>query len=950
MQNHLERVSAVAELERAGVKFDAVGNGELRCKCPAHDDKTPSATINVEKNVWKCQASQCNAKGDIATFLALVLEVDRKVVVEDLKRRYNLDEVKTISSEVVERFHSQLKRSPHLDALAARGVTDSMMRAARLGDHNGRVTIPVYDDQRRVVDVLRYLPGAPPTQKMYHTKGYSRLRLYQVDDLKYDDVWVHGGPIKALVAKHLLNPHGVGAVSSTGGEGSWDPSWSPLFKGKRVWLCFDVDRAGKAATKRVGAMLHGYAAEVRVVELPLDVEKHPKGDFNDWVGAEGATPQDALDAAARAPKYEPEEEALHVERGLRDTTLDKAVDAANVEWRLRFEGVAAALADEAYFVPKTVLVNCTRSQPNCGKCPISRSEPDDGDATTRTVNPSSAALLELIGAPAAKMGTAMRRALHIPRCKEVEFIVRDHYRVNDMRLTPQIALGGEGAGVTMHRAYSVDCDVDMNTPYQFHAMLYPHPNNGQATLLVDSVRPTQDSLDRFKLEGPAAEAVAGVFMPADWTLPALTLKLETLHKDIEANVTRIRDQFPLHLAYDLAYHSPLWLPNLEDGGPPIKGWLNVLVIGDSAQGKSETFIRLQEHYGLGERVECKNATVPGLLGGVQQIGSRWFVTWGVLVRYDRRLVCLEEIKGAPVEVLGKLTDARSSGVAEIPKIERRRAFARTRLIAVSNPRANRQLGDYSFGVEAMQELVGAPEDLRRFDLGLAVPAGRVTQAAMRHVREAPHEAVPELCRNLILWAWTLTPDRIGFTDEAYAVLRDASLRLTAKYDSCFPLVDAGTAQQKLARIAAALAARTFSSDDGGGTMLVRPCHVEYAEQFVHRCYDDPAVGYDAVSAAMRNRAVLRDPRGVETFLRATRHPATLVDGLLGKDEVQLCDLQDWMQTDRDVAQDAMSTFVRHNALRRVGRSEYRKSEGFIQLLKRLVGQFDETQETHDDGM
>ena len=74
-------------------------------------------------------------------------------------------------------------------------------------------------------------------------------------------------------------------------------------------------------------------------------------------------------------------------------------------------------------------------------------------------------------------------------------------------------------------------------------------------------------------------------------------------------------------------------------------------------------MRLMDHYKLGARHECKNATSAGLLGGLQQLGSRWFVSWGIIPMHDKRLVVLEEIKGTPIEVLAKLTDMRSSGIA-----------------------------------------------------------------------------------------------------------------------------------------------------------------------------------------------------------------------------------------------------------------------------------------------
>jgi hypothetical protein len=47
---------------------------------------------------------------------------------------------------------------------------------------------------------------------------------------------------------------------------SFPASWVPLFKGKRVVLCFDNDGPGQAASAKVAVMLHGTAAEVLALD------------------------------------------------------------------------------------------------------------------------------------------------------------------------------------------------------------------------------------------------------------------------------------------------------------------------------------------------------------------------------------------------------------------------------------------------------------------------------------------------------------------------------------------------------------------------------------------------------------------------------------------------------------------------------------------------------------
>lgn len=143
MPTKIDRINALSELERIGWKFDALGNDEVRCLCPAHDDSNPSCTLNVKKNLWKCHS--CQAKGDIVTFIAYAMKVKRQTVIIDLSSRYDLEDVKEINLKTVEKFHQEIwSAGPLLQALYDRGLTDETIRKRRLGFHNGRLTIPVF--------------------------------------------------------------------------------------------------------------------------------------------------------------------------------------------------------------------------------------------------------------------------------------------------------------------------------------------------------------------------------------------------------------------------------------------------------------------------------------------------------------------------------------------------------------------------------------------------------------------------------------------------------------------------------------------------------------------------------------------------------------------------------------------------------------------------------------
>jgi len=77
-------INALAELERLNWQCIPSGANEVKCLCPVHEDQIPSVCLNVEKNVWVCQASQCKVKGDIIALLAYIAKVERKTIIVDL--------------------------------------------------------------------------------------------------------------------------------------------------------------------------------------------------------------------------------------------------------------------------------------------------------------------------------------------------------------------------------------------------------------------------------------------------------------------------------------------------------------------------------------------------------------------------------------------------------------------------------------------------------------------------------------------------------------------------------------------------------------------------------------------------------------------------------------------------------------------------------------------------
>ena len=103
-------------------------------------------------------------------------------------------------------------------------------------------------------------------------------------------------------------------------------------------------------------------------------------------------------------------------------------------------------------------------------------------------------------------------------------------------------------------------------------------------------------------------------------------------------------------------------------GGIIKGWLDTMVIGDTRTGKSQMAQRFVKTLGMGGYINGENARRTGVIGGVQQFGGSWVVTWGAIPMNDRGLLIIDEASGLDIDDVKDLSSTRSSGAVTMNKI------------------------------------------------------------------------------------------------------------------------------------------------------------------------------------------------------------------------------------------------------------------------------------------
>ncbi len=135
--NILDVVSPYVEVQKAGKQF--------KCKCPFHNEKTPSFNISPERGMYHCYG--CGVGGDIFTFIEAIEGVDFKGALKILadkagvqltpvspEKQSERDRLYATLEATTKFYVEELKKNPEaLAYLKKRGVTDQTVASWRIG-------------------------------------------------------------------------------------------------------------------------------------------------------------------------------------------------------------------------------------------------------------------------------------------------------------------------------------------------------------------------------------------------------------------------------------------------------------------------------------------------------------------------------------------------------------------------------------------------------------------------------------------------------------------------------------------------------------------------------------------------------------------------------------------------------------------------------------------------
>jgi hypothetical protein len=932
----VRKIDPVALLKEFVVAFKDRGNDWVTVQCPYHNDSDDleKAHGGINKLTGGFNCFSCgHDNGGVLGFLSVKMGVPEQAVLAYHDNIFGTNNKVDNESDVAlcSLCHDNLLGCAEMlqQVYNKHGITTETVKKFKLGRYpqTGRLTIPIFDNEGKIGDIRQYKYGAlgDGEGKIVSRKGAKTLLFATCNIDEHDVIYITEGEMKAM----LLWQNGFAAVSPTHGATSWSAAFTHRLRGKDIVLVYDIDKPGRKNAEKRCIDLHRHVKTVKNVFL-VDVEDIENGDVTDYFVKKQKTVDDFKSLVETTPCYTPYEQKPVTEEDVPPVKVPLAASSkAELNGkRILTECVISAKDTSPYIIPKKLRVRCSRSKDYCTNCRV-YDKPDD---TTFEYDADSAKILDLVVTKGSKEAV---KDLHIKQsgiyrgCKIADFDELESYNVEELRVIPQLAVGHATDEQVTRRVFYVGNSIATNSSYMLSARVAPMPGDGHATLVVYNADPTVDNLDNFSTTEDLS-----VFKTTENTVEAVEAKLNHIYSDFESNVTRIKMRKDLHLVYDLAFHSVLYIPY---EGRNVKGWADVLVIGDSGQGKSEASSRMSQHYRAGERVDSKRASVAGIVGGLQETNKRWFITWGTIPLNDRRLVILEEVKGMGVGELTKLTDMRSSGFAEIHKIERAKTYARTRLIWISNPRSDSKISTYNYGVDAVRELIGSLEDIRRFDIVAAVASGEVPYEVINsaHLVTTDHVYTTTKCSELVQWAWSRKERNIQVGADTITEALAAASRLSNQYSSACPIVEPSDQRLKMLRLATAVAARVYSTEDGEN-LVVLPCHVQVIERLMNRLYKTKALGYYEFSNAAKNEEAINDANAVTAAINTMPHAADAARCVLEADTLRTDDIVNFTDWPLDRASEFIGTLVRAGAVKRSKRGGYRKTSAFIDVLKQMV--------------
>ena len=226
-------------------------------RCPWHEDRTPSLSLDLSKGVWKCHAG-CG-EGGLLDFEMRFSSLDRGAAYAEIARVLGLEVANPVFSEAPDATYEYRDASGLIVFQKLRYPGKRFSQRSQDADGRWQHRIP---------------PGPKP---LYNLPDVITANVVAVCEGEKDCDAVDALNLSQYDEKGFCR---VAATTNFAGAGKWDARYSPYFAGKLALLFPDNDAVGKCHAQMVAESVSAYAHAVRIVDLPGLPEK---GDVSDYL-------------------------------------------------------------------------------------------------------------------------------------------------------------------------------------------------------------------------------------------------------------------------------------------------------------------------------------------------------------------------------------------------------------------------------------------------------------------------------------------------------------------------------------------------------------------------------------------------------------------------------------------------------------------------------------------
>lgn len=871
-------MTRIAELIWPETNF---GEGEHPVRCPFHGDDRASAHVNIEgdKLLFHCKA--CDVGHNAITLLADYYNTETKHASKILSTVNGA----TKTSFEWEQYHQALLTNKDaINFIKQYGINDNIIKELKIGFIGKGVSFPVFIGDN-LVDVRTYSPDQTP--KVRSVLGaMTGLVIPEKAFNKNNIIIVEGEKDMAV-----LRSQGLNGVTIIGGAMALPNKMPNQFDHKNVWICYDNDDAGRKGSAKLAKYLmdNTKVNNVFISDMGKLVSEN-KGDVTDYFTNGG----DKTNFVKKALHTDSKATLEHVNKYLHDTPNYKSVKFEEADKHtnelIKSKVQVAATFDSSWTVPKSAVVL------------------GQGWTLDPESNPSEVVLL---------MDSGSDKGL-VEICAPDEKPSDVTYTVsNDRRTVYKLVLASptedvvaSGKQQTEHLAYIFDEQLQTGRDYEITYKIIPDPKrNNKSTVIV--LKADDLSAKDFEME-----------ITDEIKQSLKDISKHTFEELIEGQKYHIGANFNNKMikVLDLTYHSVL---RFNFGtATNIKGTIDSSIITDTGFGKSVTTQALLQLYGRGARVSLAGsaATPTGLIGGSKAIGNNYQTTAGVIPRNHKGLVVFEELAKNNGSLMKDLTDIRTSGVAEITRVSGKVTLpANIRSSFLSNPKSdssggNKTVDAYPNGIEVVSELLGAKEDIGRFDL-ISVLGQRESKET-DPLWEPKQTTNAKDLQNRLLWTWTRTVDQIEFgKDVKQYLVETVTKELNQKFETDEQIFGRKT-WMKLAKVSIAIAAYCGSHSGDYQNILVEKTHVDLARDLFYELYGSETFKLDLY--AQNERSFIQPDEGSTEILQTIyRGENQIVTQLETVSEIQTNELRTVSGLTGDAFTQAISDLTRARLIRNI---------------------------------